>query len=46
MLSGGWDSRVMLAALVQVFADRLVTLTHGASVSERDRKLPLLADLK
>lgn len=30
MLSGGWDSRVMLAALVQVFGDRLVTLSHGA----------------
>ena len=30
MLSGGWDSRVMLAALAQVFTDRLVTLTHGA----------------
>jgi hypothetical protein len=31
MLSGGWDSRVVLAALVQVFADRVVTLSHGAS---------------
>jgi hypothetical protein len=30
MLSGGWDSRVLLAALTQVFGDRLVTLSHGA----------------
>lgn len=31
MLSGGWDSRVMLAALKQVFGDKLVTLSHGAA---------------
>ena len=30
MLSGGWDSRLLLAALTQVFGDRLVTLSHGA----------------
>jgi hypothetical protein len=30
MLSGGWDSRIMLAALKHVYGDRLVTLSHGA----------------
>jgi asparagine synthetase B (glutamine-hydrolysing) len=29
MLSGGWDSRVLLAALKHVFGERVVTLSHG-----------------